>query len=150
MTRSEARAVSHPTGGFGLLRALLAGGAYFAAAFLLGWAVGLFRETVVAPHITSDLAIGVETPFMAWAAFHIARYSARRLFVPPSMPARLFMGSIALGLLVWAEDVLSHALRDRSVFEQWGLYGYLAAGATFVGLAWFWLAPLIAARGDRR
>lgn len=150
MTLPHTRASTHWSETAWPLRTVLAGAVYFAAVFLLGWGVGVFREMVIAPRITSDLAIVVETPFMAWAAFYLARYSARWLYVPPSAAARLVMGSVALVLLLLAEDSLARALRDRSVFEQWGLYGYLAAAATFAGLAWVWIAPALAARDHGR
>ena len=134
------------TSWFWPLWAVLAGATYFAMVFGIGFVVGVFRELVIAPRITSDLAIVVETPFMAWIAFHLARASARWFRTPATTNARLLMGSVALGLLIWAEDFITHAWRGRSVFEQWTLYGYLAAAATLGGLAWVWIAPMLAAR----
>lgn len=128
------------------LRAIVAGFLYAVLAFLVGCAMGMLREQFVAPRITSELAIVVETPLMCWIVLQLARGQARWLNVPTSAAARLIMGSVAVGLLVLAENTIAYAWMGRSVFEQWGLYGYLAMAATFAGLTWFWLAPLIAAR----
>ena len=132
------------------LRAVAAGLSYAAIVFLIGSVAGVLRELFVAPRITSDLAIVAETPLMCWIALLVARGQAGWLKVPASVPARLIMGMVALALLVWGENLVTEAWMGRSIVTQWSLYGYLAAAATFAGLAWFWLAPLLASPKTRR
>lgn len=127
------------------LRPLAAGAAYAGMLFLVGCLAGVIRELVLAPRITSDLGIVVETPLMMWVAFHLARASGRWLGVAPGRGGRLVMGAAALAVLLSAENAASHAWLGRSVFEQWSLYGYLALGATLSGLVFTLLAPLVAA-----
>lgn len=133
-----------------LVRALTAGGLYFLIAFTAGFALGAVRELVIAPRVTSDLAIVLETPVMAVVAWFAAGFSIRRLAVPDDLGSRLPMGLLALALLLGAEELLTQALRGGSLLEHWSMYGYLATAANLAGLIWFTLAPLrIKARPER-
>lgn len=140
------RASPRSLDGAGVVRSLVAGLLYGGGAFSIGFGLGVVRELMLAPYITSDLAIVVETPIMMWIVFHLARAFARWLKVPTTGAARLLMGTAGLALVVAAENQLSWVWQARSIFEQWALYGFLAAAATFVGLAWFWMAPTFFSR----
>jgi len=126
--------------------AIGAGAAYFAATFLVGFAVGYVRETFVAPFITSDLAVVVETPLMAFVVWRLARAVVGWVGEGAVAWVRLVIGAVGLALLVASEDLLSRLMRGESVFQHWGWMGYLAATATFAGLAWMFFAPLRAGR----
>ena len=128
------------------LAAVGAGAAYFAATFLGGFGFGYVRETFVAPFITSDLAVVVEAPLMAYVVWRIARLVVGWVGARAVPWVRLVIGVVGLGLLVASEDLLSRLLRGESIFEHWGWMGYLAATATFAGLGWMLFAPLRAAR----
>ena len=124
-----------------IVRALTAGGLYFLLAFAVGFALGAVRELVVAPHVSSDLALVLETPFMAVMVWLAAGFAVRRLCVPGG-PSRLQMGLLALVLLLGAEELLTRARRGGSLLDHWASYGYLATAANLAGLIWFALAPL--------
>lgn len=125
-----------------IVRALTAGGLYFLIAFMVGFALGVVRELFVAPYVTSDLAVVLETPVMAVVSWFAAGFSIRRLSAPGDPARRLIVGVLALGLLLGAEELLTQALRGGSLLEQWSSYGYLAMAANFAGLTWFTVAPL--------
>lgn len=131
-----------------IVRALTAGGLYFLIALGTGFALGVVRELLVAPRLTSDLAVVLETPVMAVAVWFAAGFAVRRLHVPAGFGLRLAMGALALALLLGAEALLSQALRGESLLGRWALYGYFAAAANLGGLSWFTFAPLCIAPPD--
>lgn len=126
-----------------IVRALTAGGLYFLVAFTAGFMFGAFRELVVAPLVTLDLAIVLETPVMAVVVWLAAGFSIRRLGVPGNLASRLPMGLLALGLLLGAEELLTRVMRGGSLLDHWATFGNLAAAANFAGLVWFTLAPVL-------
>ena len=125
-----------------IVSSLTAGGLYFLIAFAVGFVLGAARELVIAPRVTSDLAIVLETPVMAVAVWLGAGFAVRRLDVPGGIATRLPMGVLALVLLLGAEELLTRALRGGSLLEHWAMYGYLATAANLAGLLWFAFSPL--------
>lgn len=125
------------------LRVSVAGLVYAGVALTAGVALGIPRELFLAPHITSDLAVVAETPVMALIVWLTARMVTNSFNLVDAGP-RAATGLVGLALVIAAENALSLALRGESILAHWALYGFLAAGATLVGLAWFALAPLYA------
>lgn len=130
------------------MRVLKAGALYFTLVFAAGFVLGPVRELWAVPRFGATAAELMEMPLMLAAIVLVARWTVRRLAVPPAPSARLGMGLIALGLLLAAELVLVGRLRGLSVTE------YLAgkesvAGAVYV-LALGLFAVMPALVGPRR
>lgn len=131
------------------MRALKAGGLYFALAFGAGFVLGFPRVLWLVPMVGTRAAELVEAPIMLVVIVLAARWVCRRLAVPPTVPARLAVGGVALALLLAAEFSVVLWLRGLTLAE------YVAgrdpvAGTVYVALlAAFALLPLFVARSPR-
>lgn len=96
---------------------LKAGLAYFALVFGAGFALGALRVTFLVPRLGERVAELGEMPLMFVVILVAARFVTRRFAVPPSTPARLGTGLLALVLLLAAELMLTVALQDRSLVD---------------------------------
>ena len=99
------------------MQALRAGALYFALVFGAGFALGTLRVLLVVPRLGTRTAELIEAPFMLAITVFAARWTVRRLAVPPARGPRLAMGCIALGLLLAAEFTLVLGLRGISMRE---------------------------------
>jgi hypothetical protein len=104
--------------------ALMAGTAYFAMVFALGFLLGTVRTLFVADAPSGGRLLGVliELPIMLIASWILCRFAIRRFGVPTTLGARALMGGLAFVLLLLAELMVGALLFDRSVDEHVALY----------------------------
>jgi len=88
--------------------------AYFALVFGAGFALGVLRVLFLVPRLGERVAELCEMPLMFAVIVLAARFIVRRFALPPSRPALLGTGFLALGLLLAAEFLLAVSLQDRS------------------------------------
>jgi hypothetical protein len=129
-------------------RALLAGAAYFAVIFALGFVLGALRETVVAPRLGALAAVLIEVPAMLAASYAAARFLVRRLAVPDGAAPRLAMGGVAFALLMLAETLVGVLLMGRSPGDQLAAYSHSREAIGLAAQIAFALIPLIAGRQE--
>ncbi len=110
----------------------MAGAAYFAMVFAIGFALGAARTLVTAPALGEVGAVALEAPVMLVLSWLVAAWCAARLKVPATPPARLAMGGVAFALLMAAELALSLFLMHLSLAQHLASYGTLA-GAVGLG-----------------
>jgi hypothetical protein len=96
---------------------LKAGALYFALVFAAGFALGIIRQLLVVPRLGVMWAELLEMPIMLLAIVAAARWTVRRLGVPPAAGSRVRMGLAALALLIAAELGLVLALRGLTFAE---------------------------------
>ncbi len=117
---------------------------YFAAVFVVAFALGVARTLVVAPTIGATAAVLLEIPIVLAVSWIVARRLLRaRDF---GVIERAAMGTIAFVLLMAAEAALAGVLRGQSV-SQWA--HELATPLGLVGLAGqlgFAAMPVLAGR----
>ncbi len=97
--------------------AIKAGLAYFALVFGACFVLGALRVTLLVPQLGERIAELAEMPIMLVVILISARFVVRHFAVPPSMPARLGSGLLALVLLLTAELVLAVILQERSLAD---------------------------------
>lgn len=90
-----------------MIRAIQAGGAYFAAIFAAGFAMGFVRVTSLVPKIGELAAVALEIPVMLGVSWFAARWLIHRFGVPEVLGARLAMGGLAFILLQAGEAGLA-------------------------------------------
>lgn len=127
---------------------LLAGLAYFATVFLLGFVLGTLRTLLVADAPGGGRLLGVliELPIMLAASWFLCGYLIRRFDVAATRVDRALMGGVALALLLLAELGVGVLLFGRSVAEHVALYrdaSYALGLAAQIGFA---LMPLLRMR----
>jgi hypothetical protein len=123
-------------------RAAIAGGAYFAAVFLIGFALGTVRVLAVAPQIGETAAVLVEAPVMLAASWAVCGWLVRRFAVPRGGP-RALMGALAFALLMGAELGVSVLLFGRSLEEHLANYRTLPGAIGLAAQLAFALIPLL-------
>jgi hypothetical protein len=119
--------------------AVLAGLAYFAIVFALGFALGTARALLIAPRLGQLGAVAVELPVMLAASWLACGGLVRRFAVPPTPEARIVMGGFAFALLMAAELGVSvvafsrtpaaHFAADQALAAQLGLAAQLLFAA---------------------
>lgn len=115
---------------------------YFALVFGTGFVLGTIRTLWVAPRLGKRRAELVEAPFMLIATVVAAWWAVALLGVPPMPFARLFMGSVALGLMLIAEFGPMLWLRRISIKEYLATRDRVSGTAYYVLLGLFALMPL--------
>lgn len=126
---------------------LVAGGAYGALAFLLGFVLGTLRVLVAAPRLGEIRAVLLELPVMLAASALLARWLVRRHAIAGPLQAAA-MGAMGFALLIACEAALALVLGQSPA--QW--LAAVAAPAGLVGLAGqvaFALLPLAYAPDSR-
>ena len=123
---------------------LRAGAAYAGVMFGLGALLGPLRELALAPRLGATAAAAVEAAPMLLGMAVLAPRLARRLGVPPALPAlpaRLAMGAAGLLLLIVAETALDWLVWGRGLWLDrmrspagWIGLGLLAAFAAMPAL----------------
>lgn len=105
--------------------AVLAGAAYFALVFALGFVLGTVRTIVVrdAPGGSGRLiGVLIELPVMLWASWFLCRHVIRRCAVAAATAPRAVMGGVAFALLLLAELGIGAWLFGRTPAEHLALY----------------------------
>jgi len=110
------------------MTAARAGTAYFFVVFIVAFAVGAFRVTVVAPRLGAVMAVSLEAPLILAVSWVASRWACARFAVSTSMVPRLAMGAVAFALLMAAELALAVMAFGRPVDV------YLASFTTPEGL----------------
>jgi MFS family permease len=128
------------------LQILKAGGLYFILVFGAGFALGTVRTLWIAPHYGTREAEMMEAPIMFVVTILAARWVTRRLTAPPSLPRRLAVGLVALGLLLLAEFTFVLWLRGLTIGEYLASRDPVAGTVYIVMLAVFAIVPLLVVR----
>ena len=123
-----------------------AGGLYFALVFAAGFALGSIRVLWVVPRFGERTAELMETPIMLVVTILAARWTARRLIVPPTPSTRLGVGFVALGLLLVAEFTVVLWLRGLTIAQYFASRDPVAGTVYIVMLGVFAIMPLLVAR----
>ena len=128
--------------------AIVAGIAYFALVFALGFLLGTLRTIFVqdAPSMGRLLGVLIELPVMLSASWFLCRTVVRRFAVAPTVLASAVMGGLAFALLLLAEFVLSALLFGRTPGEHFVLYRDASYALGFAAQIGFALMPLIQMR----
>jgi len=127
---------------------LLAGVAYTLGVFVVAFAVGAVRVTLLAPRIGPTAAVALEAPVVLSVSWWLSGWSTRRFRVAHESATRISMGLAAFALLMILELAIA-----TLVFGE-GLDAYLARFATVPGLLGlatqlaFAAVPWIQARRD--
>jgi hypothetical protein len=125
---------------------LKAGVLYFAPVFGVGFVLGTIRTVWIVPRLGTRMAELTETPIMLVITILAARWTVRRLAVPSTLPARLDMGFVALGLLLVAEFTLVLWLRSMSIREYFASRDPVAGTVYSLMLGVFAIMPLLVTR----
>lgn len=129
--------------------AIRAGLAYFALVFGAGFVLGALRVTLIVPRLGERIAALGEMPLMFVVTLVAARFVVRRFAVPPSMPARLGTGLLALVLLLAAELVLAVVLQERSLADYIASRDPVSGSVYLAMLGLFAIMPVLVAQPDR-
>jgi hypothetical protein len=132
------------------MRALKAGLLYFALVFAAGFVLGPIRILWLVPRVGQRAAELIEMPFMLVVIVLAARWTVRRLTVPPRAAARLTMGCIAAVLLLLVEFTVVLWLQGASLADYLAKRDPIAAAAYYLSVGFFALAPLLIAHAGRR
>lgn len=125
---------------------LKAGALYFAIVFGVGFVLGTIRTLWVAPRVGTRIAELLEAPVMFAITILAARWIVLRLRIPVRPPARLGMGGIALGLLLFAEFGLVSWVRGISIKEYLATRDLVSGTVYYLLLGLFGVMPLFVAR----
>lgn len=122
---------------------VLAGAAYFAIAFAIGFMLGTIRVLGLAPAFGETAAVLIEGPIILGASWIVCSFVIRRFNVRPSAPNRLIMGAVAFALLIGAEILLGVFGFSRSLSDVMNNYATPAGAIGLAGQALFGLFPLL-------
>jgi hypothetical protein len=114
---------------------LRAGTSYFALVFGAGFLLGSFRVPFLVPRLGERAAELLEAPVMLAVIFVAARHVVRRFGL--TAEASLFVGVLALALLIGAELILSAAM-GRNITDRDPVSGavFLASLTLYAVLPW--------------
>lgn len=129
---------------------LKAGGLYFALVFATGFVLGTIRVLWTVPRFGERRAELLEEPLMLVAVILAARWTVRRLAVPPAPLIRLAVGLIALALLLVAELAIARPLRGLSLSEYVKGRDPVAGAVYLIMLAVFAAMPALVSGSSRR
>ncbi len=133
--------------------AIKAGLAYFALVFGAGFVLGALRVSLLVPRFGERISELAEMPLMFAVVVFAARFVMRRFAVPPSIPARLGTGLLALALLLAAELLLAVVLQERSLADYIASRDPVSGSVYLAMMALFALMPVLVGRtagaGDR-
>ena len=124
----------------------LAGIAYFASVFAVGFLLGSLRVLILEPALGPLAAVLIETPFILSASWLLCGYWVRRFAVAAATAPRLLMGFSAFGFLLLAEFILGEYGFGRSLSEQLSAYKETPGALGLAGQILFGLFPLFQAR----
>jgi hypothetical protein len=123
---------------------IVAGIAYFALVFALGFLLGTVRTLIVqyAPSGGRLLGVLIELPIMLAACWFLCRTVIRRFAVAPTVRARAVMGGLAFALLLLAELAVGALLFGRTLGEHFALYREASYALGLAAQMAFGLMPL--------
>lgn len=124
----------------------LAGVAYFASVFAVGFLLGSLRVLILEPALGPLAAVLIETPFILSASWLLCGYWIKRFAVPSSIAPRIAMGGLAFALLMLAETLLGIVGFGRSLGEIFTGFKTAPGALGLAGQALFGLFPLMRAR----
>jgi hypothetical protein len=133
-----------------MLRAALAGAAYFAVVFAAGFVLGTLRVLVLGPRLGESGAVLLELPIILGIAWLACRRLVRRCDVPPAPSARATMGAIALATLLIAELGFSVLAFGRTLAEHLQHYRELPALLGLAGQLAYAAFPMLQGAGRSR
>jgi hypothetical protein len=126
--------------------AITATTAYFLILFALGFVLGTFRVTLIAPRFGAFAATLAEVPIMLIAAYFACRWVVRRWHVPRATLIRTTMVFWFLVLLFLFETLFGALLFGRTFADQWATFmtaaGLLGLSAQIIAA----LLPLVVGR----
>jgi hypothetical protein len=133
-------------------RPILAGIAYFALAFALGFLLGTARTLFVqnVPGASRLLGVLIELPIMLSASWFLCRTVIRRFAVAPTVTARAGMGGLAFVLLMLAESLVGALLFGRTPGQGFALYRDASYALGLAAQIAFALMPLMQLRQDKQ
>ena len=126
--------------------AIKAGFAYFALVFGAGFVLGALRVSLLVPRFGERISELAEMPLMFAVVVFAARFVMRRFAVPPSIPARLGTGLLALALLLAAELLLAVVLQERSLADYLASRDPVSGSVYLAMLGLFALMPVLVTR----
>jgi hypothetical protein len=129
-----------------IVQILKAGVLYFALVFGAGFVLGTIRTLWVVPRFGTRMAELMETPVMLVVIIVASRWVVLHLAVPWAPSARLWMGGIALCLLLVTEFGLVLWLRGLSIREYLASRDPVSGTVYYVLLGVFAIMPLFVAR----
>ena len=128
------------------IQTVKAGALYFAFVFGAGFILGTIRTLLVVPRLGTRVSELIELPIMLVVTIVAARWVVLRLALPPTLFARLGMGSIALGFMLVGEFGFVLWLRGLSIKEYLATRDPVSGTAYYAMLTVFAIVPLLAAR----
>jgi MFS family permease len=126
---------------------LRCGALYFALVFAAGFVLGPVRLFWLVPRVGERMAELIEMPIMLVVIILAARWIARRPSLPPTRPARLGVGLVALALLLGAEFGVVLGLRGLTIAEYFANRDPVSGTVYTVMLAALAAMPLLLAPG---
>lgn len=126
-----------------LMRATLAGLAYFGVVFAAGFALGTLRVLVLAPKLGGSAAVLVELPIILAVSWVACRWLITHFDVPKKLTARLIMGGLAFTVLLIAEMSISVLGFGRTLSTHLEQYRQLSTLIGLAGQILFALFPII-------
>jgi hypothetical protein len=126
-------------------RVLLAGLAYFTAAFALGFVLGAARAGLLAlyPAMGRLGAVALEIPVMLAACWFICRRVIAAFDVPAAWTTRTAMGALAFALLQGAEMTLGVRLMKLDLATQIAMFATPAGALGLSAQVVYGLFPLL-------
>jgi hypothetical protein len=128
------------------MQILKAGALYFAIVFGAGFVLGIIRTLWAVPRFGTRMAELMETPIMFVVTILAARWTVRRVAVPPKPLSRLGMGCVGLGLMLVAEFGLVLWLRGLSISDYLASRDPVSGTVYYVMLGVFCIMPLLVFR----
>ncbi len=128
------------------MRILKAAVLYFALVFAAGFVLGTLRVLWIVPSLGTRTAELAEIPIMLVVMILAARWSARRLSLPPNAGARLGAGLLALCLMLSTEFAFVTRLRGLSFGEYVASRDPVSGTAYLISLGVLAVMPLLVAR----
>ena len=127
-------------------RALIAGAAYFAIVFVVGFVLGSVRTLIIVPQIGVLRATLLEAPLMLAASWFACGRILAIWKPPPRISLRLLMGATAFALLMAAEFVLAMTIFGLTPAQYGASFSTLAAQIGLATQIAFALLPLLRRR----
>lgn len=128
------------------MKILKAGALYFALVFGAGFVLGTIRTLWAVPRYGPRTAELMEMPVMFVVSLLAARWIVQRLFVLPTLFARVTMGGMALALLLAAEFGLVLWLRGLSIEEYFANRDPVSGTVYYAMLLVFAFMPVVVSR----
>ncbi len=128
------------------MQILKTGFLYFALVFAAGFVLGILRELWAVPGFGQMTAELMEMPVMLVVIVFAARWTVRRLETPPAPLARLGIGLVALGALIFMELTVVLAMRGLTLRDYIETRDPVSGTVYLVMLGVFAIMPLLVVR----